>query len=56
MKITHNKCLSIGENAHNSRCPCKPCENSLIYSLYLFLEGFEEDIQPLRDRVDNARG
>ena len=45
-----------GENDHNSRCPCKPCENSLISYLSLLVKSFEEEIQPSEDNVDTARG
>ena len=44
------------ENDHNSRCPYKPCGNSLLSSLSLLVKSFEEEIQPSRDCVDTARG
>ena len=44
------------EKDHNSRCPCKPYENSLISSLSLLVKSFEEEIQPSENRVDMARG
>ena len=45
-----------GENDHNSRFPCKPCEISLISSLSLLVKSFEDEIQPFGDSVDTARG
>ena len=45
-----------GKNDHNSRCSCKPCENSLYSSISLLVKSFEEDIQPSGDRVDTDRG
>ena len=55
-KILILNVYKLGENNHNSRCPCKPCENSLLSSLSLFVTSFEEEIQASRDRVDTARG
>ena len=46
----------LGESDHNSRCPCKPCENFLLSSLSLCVKSFEEQIQSSRDRMDTARG
>ena len=46
----------LGENDHNSRCPCRTCGNSLLSSLSLLVKSFEEEIQPSGDRVDTARG
>ena len=48
--------INRGENDHNSRCPCKPYENSLLSSHSLLVKSFEEEIQPSGDRVDTARG
>ena len=44
-----------GENDYNSRCPCKPCEDSLLSSLSLLVKSFEEEIQPSGDCMDTAR-
>ena len=40
----------------SQKCPCKPCENSLLYSLSLLVKSFEEEIQPYGYRVDTVRG
>ena len=36
--------INRGENKINSRCPCKPYENSLLSSLSLLVKSFEEEI------------
>ena len=51
-----NVYYKLVENGHNSRCSCKPCANSLLSSLSLFVNSFEEEIQPSGDRVDTTRG
>ena len=55
-KTSYQMSINRGENDHNWRCPCKPCENSLLSSLYLLVKRFEEEIQPSGDCVDTARG
>ena len=55
-KIHKPNVYKYRENDHNSRCPCTPCENSLISSLSLLLKSFEEESQLFGDRVDIARG
>ena len=47
--------INRGRTTTTPRCPCKPCENSLISSLSLLVKSFEEEIQPSGDRVDTAR-
>ena len=47
---------NVYKSDHNSRCPCKPCGNSLLSSLSLLVKSFEEEIQLSGDRVDTARG
>ena len=44
------------ESDHNSKCSCKPCENSLFLSLSLSMKRFEQEIQKSGDCVDTARG
>ena len=56
IKNVCTKCLYIGENNHNSRCPYKPYENSLIYSLSLLVKSFKEEVQRYRDHVHVVRG
>ena len=56
LKHSHAKFFKIGENDHNSRCSCKPCENSLPYSLSLLVKSFEEEIQLFEYYVDTSRG
>ena len=41
---------------HNSRCPYKPCENSLLSSISLLVKSFEEETQQIEDRVDITKG
>ena len=55
MKIYVPNVYKQGENDHNSRCPCKPCKNSLLSSLSLLVKSFEEEIQLSEDCVDTAR-
>ena len=43
-KILYQMSINRGENDHNSRCPCKPCGNSLHSSLSLLVKRFEEEI------------
>ena len=45
-----------GEKDHNSRCPCMPFGNSLLYSLSLMVKSFGEDIRPSTNCVDTSRG
>ena len=56
MKILHTQCLKIGRSNRNSRCPRKPYDNSLLFSLSLLVKSLEEEIEPSRDRVDTTRG
>ena len=44
------------ENDHNSRCLCKPYENSFFYSFSFFVKSFEQEIQPSKDYVYTIRG
>ena len=55
-KTSYQMSIKKGENDHNSRCPCKPCDNSLLSSLSLSVKSLEEEIQPSGDRVDTSRG
>ena len=55
-KTSYQMFINKGENEHNSRCPCKPCENSILSSLSLLVKSFEEEIQPSKDYVDTTRG
>ena len=55
-KTSYKMSINRGENNHNSRCPYKLGENSLISSLSLLVKSFEERIQPYEDCVDTTRG
>ena len=56
LKNLYTKCIEIGGNYHNSRCPYKPYEISLMSTLSLLVKSFEEDIKPSGDCADTVRG
>ena len=53
MRVFMGKSHQMSINRH-SKCPCKPCVNSLLSYLSLLVKSFEEEIQPSGDRVDTA--
>ena len=54
-KNSYQMSIIRGKKDHNSRCLCKPCENSLFSSLSLLVKSFEEEIQLSGDRVNTVR-
>ena len=55
-KNSYQMSINRGRTTTIEGDPCKPCENSLLYSHSLLVKRFEEEIQPSGDRVDTTRG
>ena len=56
MLVDINIIMMILINNLHTKCPCKPCGNSLYSSHSLLVKRFEEEIKSFKNCVDTTRG